>query len=45
MFQYREQDLFVPASTLKILTCLIAFEQLGKDYRFETHFFFHWETA
>jgi D-alanyl-D-alanine carboxypeptidase/D-alanyl-D-alanine-endopeptidase (penicillin-binding protein 4) len=39
LLQYREQDLFVPASTLKILTCLIAFQQLGKDYRFETHFF------
>lgn len=37
--KYREQDLFIPASTLKILTCLIALEELGKDYRFETHFF------
>ncbi len=37
--KYREQDLFIPASTLKILTCLVALDQLGKDYRFETHFF------
>lgn len=37
--KYREQDLFIPASTLKILTCLVALEELGKDYRFETHFF------
>ncbi len=39
LLSFREQDLFTPASTLKILTCLIAFEQLGKDYRFETRFF------
>jgi D-alanyl-D-alanine carboxypeptidase/D-alanyl-D-alanine-endopeptidase (penicillin-binding protein 4) len=37
--KYREQDLFIPASTLKILTCLVALETLGKDYKFETHFF------
>jgi D-alanyl-D-alanine carboxypeptidase/D-alanyl-D-alanine-endopeptidase (penicillin-binding protein 4) len=37
--KYREQDLFIPASTLKIFTCLVALEELGKDYRFETHFF------
>jgi D-alanyl-D-alanine carboxypeptidase/D-alanyl-D-alanine-endopeptidase (penicillin-binding protein 4) len=39
LLQYREQELFIPASTLKILTSLVAFEKLGKDYRFETHFF------
>jgi len=39
LLQYREQELFIPASTLKILTSLIALEKLGKDYRFETHFF------
>ncbi len=39
LLSFREQDLFVPASTLKILTCLVALEQLGKDYRFETQFF------
>ncbi len=39
LVQYREQELFIPASTLKILTSLLALEKLGKDYRFETHFF------
>lgn len=39
LLQYREQELFIPASTLKIFTSLIALETLGKDYRFETHFF------
>ncbi len=37
--QYRERETFIPASTLKIVTCLAALEILGKDYRFETHFF------
>ncbi len=37
--QHRERDLFIPASTLKILTCLVALENLGLEYRFETHFF------
>jgi D-alanyl-D-alanine carboxypeptidase/D-alanyl-D-alanine-endopeptidase (penicillin-binding protein 4) len=39
LLKFREQDLFIPASTLKILTCLVALEKLGKEYRFETHFF------
>lgn len=39
LLKFREHDLFIPASTLKILTCLVALEKLGKDYRFETHFF------
>jgi D-alanyl-D-alanine carboxypeptidase/D-alanyl-D-alanine-endopeptidase (penicillin-binding protein 4) len=39
IFQYREHELFIPASTLKILTSLVALEKLGKAYRFETHFF------
>lgn len=38
LLRSREQDLFMPASTLKVLTSLVALEQLG-DYRFETHFF------
>jgi serine-type D-Ala-D-Ala carboxypeptidase/endopeptidase (penicillin-binding protein 4) len=37
--RYRQNDLFVPASTLKILTSLVALEYLGPEYRFETHFF------
>ena len=37
--QYRENELFVPASTLKVLTSLVALELLGPDYHFETHFF------
>jgi len=39
LLKFREQDLFIPASTLKILTCLVAMENLGKDYHFETHLF------
>lgn len=37
--QYRENDLFVPASTLKIITSLVALEFLGPEHRFETHLF------
>ena len=37
--QFRGNELFVPASTLKILTCLAALETLGSNYRFETRFF------
>lgn len=36
---FRENDPFIPASTLKILTSLIALETLGEDYRFKTQFF------
>ena len=36
--QYRAKDLFIPASTVKIVTCLAALEILGEDYRFETRF-------
>lgn len=39
LLRFREQELFIPASTLKILTGLVALEKLGKGYRFETHFF------
>ncbi|WP_169309193.1 D-alanyl-D-alanine carboxypeptidase/D-alanyl-D-alanine-endopeptidase [Desulforhopalus sp. IMCC35007] len=36
---YRQQELFTPASTLKILTALVALELLGPQFRFETHFY------
>ena len=36
---YRKNDLFLPASTLKILTSLAALDLLGPQFRFETHFF------
>lgn len=39
LLRYREQEAFIPASTLKILTSLVALETLGKTFRFETHFF------
>jgi D-alanyl-D-alanine carboxypeptidase/D-alanyl-D-alanine-endopeptidase (penicillin-binding protein 4) len=35
---YNIDDTFVPASTMKILTSLIALEILGPDYRFATYF-------
>lgn len=36
---YREDDTFLPASTLKILTSLAAFDLLTPEFRFETLFF------
>lgn len=36
---YREHDIFLPASTLKLLTSLAAFDLLTPEFRFETHFF------
>lgn len=36
---YRENDTFLPASTLKILTSLAAFDLLTPEFRFETHFY------
>ena len=38
-FGHRENELFLPASTLKILTSLAAFHLLGPEYRFETHIY------
>ena len=37
--QYLEKKLFIPASTIKIVTSLAALELLGPDYRFETYFY------
>lgn len=37
--QYRAREPFMPASTLKVLTCLAALEYLGRDYRFETQLY------
>jgi len=34
-----EDQLFIPASTVKLLTALIALEYWGKDYRFSTNFY------
>jgi len=36
---YRENDLFLPASTLKLLTSLAAFDLLTPEFKFETHFY------
>lgn len=35
---HRRDDLFVPASTIKLLTALAVFRHLGEDYRFTTDF-------
>lgn len=37
---YRMDEPFVPASTVKILTSLVALEQLGPRFRFQTTFYF-----
>jgi D-alanyl-D-alanine carboxypeptidase/D-alanyl-D-alanine-endopeptidase (penicillin-binding protein 4) len=36
---YNEDDLFIPASTLKIVTALVALETLGPEYRFSTAYY------
>jgi len=38
LFSKNEDRLLVPASTLKILTALVALQYLGPDYRFPTEF-------
>ena len=38
------EQLFIPASTVKILTALIALEHWGKDYRFSTNFYLEHEA-
>lgn len=37
--QQRSRELFIPASTLKILTSLYALKTLGPTYRFQTHIY------
>lgn len=39
IFAKHENEYRVPASTLKILTALVAFDRLGPDYRFPTEFY------
>jgi D-alanyl-D-alanine carboxypeptidase/D-alanyl-D-alanine-endopeptidase (penicillin-binding protein 4) len=39
LFSYRDEELFMPASTLKIATAFCALEELGSDFRFSTPFF------
>ncbi len=39
LFSHRADELFVPASTLKVATVLASIETLGKDHRFSTEFF------
>ncbi len=34
------EDTYIPASTIKVLTSLIALEHWGSDYRFKTDFYF-----
>lgn len=36
---YKENQPYIPASTIKILTSLLALETLGSDFRFETFFY------
>ncbi|PID77537.1 MAG: peptidase S13 [Deltaproteobacteria bacterium] len=36
---YNQDQPFIPASTLKVLTSLMALERLGEDYRFTTSFY------
>ena len=39
LFALRDSETFVPASTLKVVTTLLAAEHIGLDTRFETRFF------
>ncbi len=36
LFQYRQGDLFVPASNVKLITTAVALKELGPDFRFNT---------
>ncbi|MGA3189628.1 MAG: D-alanyl-D-alanine carboxypeptidase/D-alanyl-D-alanine-endopeptidase [Bryobacteraceae bacterium] len=37
LFKYNDEDLFMPASNMKVLTTALALLRLGPDYRFSTH--------
>lgn len=37
---HRQQEKFLPASTLKIVTAMAALDSLGPDFRFETHIYY-----
>ncbi len=39
LISHRADELFIPASTIKILTSAISLDLLGSDYRFRTEFF------
>jgi D-alanyl-D-alanine carboxypeptidase/D-alanyl-D-alanine-endopeptidase (penicillin-binding protein 4) len=39
LLRYRDDEKFVPASTLKVATSFCALEKLGGEYRFQTLFF------
>ncbi len=39
LLRYRDEEQFVPASTLKVATSFCALEKLGGEYQFETLFF------
>jgi len=39
LLQHRDEELFIPASTVKVATAFCALESLGGDFRFTTDFF------
>ena len=39
LFSQNAHALYIPASTLKVLTSLAAFHYLGEDFHFKTHFY------
>ncbi len=39
LVQYRDKELFIPASTMKVATAYCALESLGREYHFTTEFF------
>lgn len=39
LLHHRDEELFIPASTVKVATAFCALEMLGEDFRFTTEFF------